>query len=150
MAGSFEDSLHNVSEEYNMVQLWKKELTKHMNMVLSYPFKNKDVYMTEAKNNIDNVTTIDRFSEVRVGNYSQLMPKLTSDLYNQRLRNVKECLLLHDYVICDPETAEAENIIKFEKLFTLEENEEEELEYIGSITVEERNKQGFQNAIVIN
>ena len=145
----FEDSLQNISEEYQMVQLWKKELTKHMNMVLAHPFKNKDVYLAEAKNNIENVTSLGRFYEVRSGDYSKFMPKLISDVYSQGIRNVKDCLLMHDHVIRDPETAEAENVIKFEKLFTLEENEEEELECTGSRTVEERNEKGFETAIVI-
>jgi len=155
--------LNKNDHEYQMLQLCKKQLLDQLSRVFEYPFKNGDMYFVEAKQQVQNMTGLNDYMWVPFGNYNCIIPefqkKIAVSFVNHNISSVSKphenyivshAIEIYHMVVNDPESATENQLLFFDDIFEYEKEEDnDDVVVVRERTVEERNKEGFENAIVI-
>lgn len=155
--------LNKNDHEYKMLQLCKKQLFDQLSRVFEYPFKNGDMYFVEAKQQVQNMTGLNDYMWVPFGNYSCIIPefqkKIAVSFVNHNISSVSKpyenhivshAIEIYHMVVNDPESATENQLLFFDDIFEYEKEEDnDDVEVVRERSVEERNKEGFENAIEI-
>jgi len=156
-------ALNKNDHEYQMLKLYKKQLSDQVSRVFEYPFKNGDMYSVEAKQHVQNMTGLNDYMWVPFGNYNCIIPefqkKIAISFVNNNISSVPKphenyivshAIEIYHMVVNDPESATENQLLFFDDIFEYEKEEDnDDVEVVRERSVEERNKEGFANAIEI-
>ena len=157
-------ALNKNDHEYEMLQLYKKQLSEQVSRVFTYPFKNGGIYLAEAKQQIQTMIGLNDYMWVPFGNYNCIIPEFQKKIGVSFVNNhisylptphenhiVSHAIEVYHMVVNDPENATENQLLFFDDIFEYEkEEDDDDVEIVRERSVEERNKEGFANAIEIS